>query len=56
MFTYLTSEIDSVGRPHQRLLFEHFREVRIRVVPLDLPRDLKDAWWADSMVAIEAVR
>jgi guanidinoacetate N-methyltransferase len=56
VFTYLTSEIDSVGREHQRLLFEHFREVRMRIVPLSLPADLKDAWWADSMVAIEAVR
>lgn len=56
VFTYLTSEIDSMGRAHQRLLLEHFREIRLRVVPLELPEDLKDAWWADSMVAIEAVR
>lgn len=56
VFTYLTSEIDSVGRAHQRLLFEHFREIRMQVVPLQLPVDLKDAWWADTMVAIAAVR
>jgi guanidinoacetate N-methyltransferase len=56
IFTYLTSEIDSLGREHQRLLFERFREVRMQVIPLELPADLKDAWWADSMVAVAAVR
>ncbi len=55
-FTYLTNEIDSLSRTHQRMLFEHFRELRLRVVPLSIPEDVRDAWWADSMVVIEAVR
>lgn len=54
--TYLTGEIDSLGRSHQRLLLEHFGSVRIAVVPLELPDDVKDAWWADSMVVVEAVK
>ena len=56
VFTYLTNEIDSLGRPHQRLLFAHFSSVRMQRVPLTLPADVRDAWWADSMVVIEAVK
>jgi guanidinoacetate N-methyltransferase len=56
VLTYLTNEIDSLSRSHQRLLFEHYDEVRLRVVPLDVPPDVRDAWWADSMVVIEAIR
>lgn len=52
-FTYMTNEIDSLSRSHQRLLFEHFRAFRLRVVPLDLPADLEDAWWSPSMAVIE---
>lgn len=56
VFTYLTNEIDSLSRAHQRLLFEHFRSVRVQRVPLTLPDDVRDAWWADSMVVVEAVK
>ena len=56
VFTYLTNEIDSLGRAHQRLLFEHFGSFRLQRVPLQLPADVRDAWWADSMVVIEAVK
>ena len=52
-FTYLTNEIDSLSRPHQRLLFEHFRSFRLQVVSLDLPPDLEDAWWSPSMAVVE---
>lgn len=55
-FTYLTNEIDSIGRAHQRLLFEHFSTFRAQRVALTLPADVRDAWWADSMIVIEAVR
>ena len=55
-FTYLTNEIDSLGREHQRLLLEHFSEVRMRRVALQVPPDVRDAWWADSMIAIAAVK
>lgn len=56
VFTYLTNEIDSLSRPHQRLLFEHFRSFRLHVVPLAVPPDVRDAWWADSMAVIEVVK
>lgn len=56
VFTYLTNEIDSLSRAHQRLLFRHFRSFRLHVVPLSLPEDIRDAWWADSMAAIEVVK
>lgn len=57
IFTYLTNEIDSFSRAHQRLLFDHFSEVTLRVVDnLNLPQDVHDAWWADSMVVVKAVK
>jgi guanidinoacetate N-methyltransferase len=56
VFTYLTGEIDSLSRAHQRLLFEHFSSFRVERVALDVPADVQDAWWADSMVVIEAVK
>jgi guanidinoacetate N-methyltransferase len=55
-FTYLTNEIDSLGREHQRLLFTHFSSIRIEPVALTLPTDVRDAWWSDSMVVVEAIR
>ena len=56
IFTYLTNEIDSFSRPHQRLLFEHFERISLEVVPLSVPEDTRDAWWADRMVVVEAVK
>lgn len=56
VFTYLTNEIDSLSRAHQRLLFEHFRAFRLHVVDLEVPTDVRDAWWADSMAVIEVTR
>ncbi|MGH7504687.1 MAG: class I SAM-dependent methyltransferase [Longimicrobiales bacterium] len=57
VFTYLTNEADSLSRAHQRLLLEHFREFRMRIVaPLALPEDSADDLWADSMVVIGAIR
>ena len=56
VLTYLTNEIDSIGREHQRLLLQHVRSFRVEVVPLALPSDVRDAWWADSMAVIEVVR
>lgn len=55
-FTYLTNEIDSLSRAHQRLLFEHFSSFRLHIVPLDVPTDVQDAWWADSMAVIEVTK
>jgi guanidinoacetate N-methyltransferase len=56
VLTYLTNEIDSLGRAHQRLLFQHFSDLRLQRVSLMLPADVRDAWWADSMVVIAAVK
>lgn len=57
VFTYLSNEIDSLSRTHQRLLLRHFDAIGIRLVcGLDLPQGVRDAWWADSMVVVQAFR
>ena len=57
VFTYLSNEIDSLSRTHQRLLFEHFRHVDMQVIrDLPIPADVADAWWSDSMVVVAAKR
>jgi guanidinoacetate N-methyltransferase len=57
IFTYLSNEIDSLSRAHQRLLFRHFRSITLRVQDgLRLPEDVRDAWWADAMVVVKAVK
>jgi guanidinoacetate N-methyltransferase len=57
LFTYMTNEIDSLSRGHQRLLFQYFRSFSLRLLqPLALPPDLRDTWWADSMVIVKAVK
>jgi amino acid adenylation domain-containing protein len=56
VFTYLTTEIDSLSRRHQRRLFEHFREFAASVAPLRVPEDTRDLWWAQSMVVVKAVK
>ena len=57
VFTYLSNEMDSLGRTHQRRLFEHFSEIQVRIVRgLPLPADVADAWWADSMAVVKAVK
>jgi guanidinoacetate N-methyltransferase len=55
-FTYLSNEMDSLGREHQRMLLAHFSSIRIERVALTLPPDVRDAWWSDSMVVVEAIR
>ena len=41
----------------QRRLLQHFRSIEISVVGnLDLPDDIRDAWWADSMAMVRATR
>lgn len=57
VFTYLSNEMDSLSRSHQRRLFAHFREITMQVVrDLQLPEDVADAWWADSMIVVGATR
>ncbi len=55
-FSYMTNEIDSLSRAHQRLLFDYFSSFCLSVVRLALPEDVKDAWWADSMVVVRAIK
>lgn len=57
IFTYLTNEMDSLSRAHQRLVFGYFREFTLRrVAPLELPKESRDDLWGDSMVVIRAVK
>ncbi len=56
-FTYQSNEIDSLSRGHQRLLFKHFTKFSLSLMhPLNIPDNIKDAWWADSTVIVKAVR
>jgi guanidinoacetate N-methyltransferase len=56
VLTYFSNEIDSLGRGHQRALFKHFSSVSLKVINLELPDDINDTWWADSMVIVKAVK
>jgi amino acid adenylation domain-containing protein len=56
VFTYLTTEIDSLGRGHQRSLLRHFRSFSVHVEPLAVPEDTRDSWWAQTMVVVKAVK
>ncbi len=53
VFTYLSNEVDSLSRRHQRALFKYFDRISTTVVPLEIPEDVRDTWWADRMVAVE---
>jgi len=55
-FTYFSNEIDSLSRSHQRALFRHFSRLSLELVALELPEDIKDTWWADSMVIVKAIK
>ena len=57
VFTYLSNEMDSLGRTHQRLLLQHFEEVSLRVLDsLPMTPNVTDAWWLDAMVVVKAIR
>lgn len=55
-FTYFSNEIDSLSREHQRQLLNFFSSFSVRVIPLNLPENLKDTWWANSIVIVRAVK
>jgi guanidinoacetate N-methyltransferase len=56
-FTYLTHEIDSLSRRHQRLIFQYFRSFTLsQLKPLNVPATSRDLWWADSMAVVKAVK
>ena len=56
VFSYLSLEIDSLSRRHQRLLFRHFSSITTHIVNVNVPGDNKDIWWSKTMVAIKAVK
>ena len=57
VFTYMTNEIDSLSRSHQRALLSHFSSISLEVISdLDVPEDTGDAWWIDQMVLVAAVK
>lgn len=56
ILTYFSNEIDSLGRGHQRALFKHFSSFALKMIDLELPDDINDTWWADSMVIVKAVK
>lgn len=56
VFSYLTTEIDSLSRRHQRALFEHFSLLTLSIEPLSVPEDTQDTWWANSMVVVKAIK
>lgn len=56
VFTYMTNEIDSFSRAHQRLVLKYFRAFELSRVALTLPPDVHDTWWADSMMLIKAIK
>ena len=55
-FTYFSNEIDSLSREHQRLLLKHFSSFSIHTVALNMPEDVKDIWWANSIVVVKAIK
>lgn len=56
VFSYMTNEIDSLSREHQRLLLKHFSSFGVRIVELNVPDDVQDTWWIDQMVVVRAVK
>ncbi len=57
VFTYLTNEVDSLSRAHQRLLFKHFSKFTLSTIDnLDIPEDTRDSLWARQMVVISVCK
>jgi amino acid adenylation domain-containing protein len=56
VFTYYSNEIDSFSRRHQRLVFKYFDSLTISLVNQLCPPEDCNYWWADSMVAVKAVK
>ena len=55
VFSYLTNEMDSLSRSHQRALFRRFRTISLRVLDdLGVPNETRDAQWAQSTVIVRA--
>lgn len=55
-FTYMTNEIDSLSREHQRELLKNFSSFSLSTVALDIPESAKDTWWINKMAVVTAVK
>ena len=56
-FTYLTNEVDSISRAHQRALFDHFSEVSLSMLRnLDIPGNTRDSLWLPQLVMVKAIK
>ncbi len=55
-FTYFSNEIHSLSREHQRQLLKHFSSFSVQIVPLEMPEDVIDTWWADTIVVVKAIK
>lgn len=55
-FTYFSNEIDSLSREHQKLLLTYFSSFTVKVIKLNMPNDVIDTWWANSIVVIKAIK
>lgn len=54
-FVYLTMEMDSIGRGHQRALLNLFSSVSISLLDgLEIPADTHDSHWVSRMLMVEA--
>ncbi|MGQ0569428.1 MAG: class I SAM-dependent methyltransferase [Armatimonadota bacterium] len=56
VFTYFTSEADSLSRTHQRLLLQSFGSFSLSVVRSLAPPEDCTYWWADSMAVVKAIK
>jgi guanidinoacetate N-methyltransferase len=56
VFTYMTNEIDSLSRGHQRALLRYFSSFRIQLQALQVPPDVRDTWWSNSMIVVGAIK
>jgi len=57
VFTYMTNEIDSLSRAHQRALLAHFSSINLeKLEGLDVPENTRDAWWSDTMIVVSAFK
>ncbi|QMU66412.1 MAG: class I SAM-dependent methyltransferase [Flavobacteriaceae bacterium] len=56
VFTYFSNEIDSLSRSHQRSLFRHFSSFSLEKIDLGIPEDIKDTWWANTIVIVKAIK
>lgn len=55
VFTYLSNEVDSFSRSHQRALFDNFSEVTLSLLKnLDIPDTTRDSLWLPQLVMVRA--